>query len=203
MARGRICGTIAAMNGAVGDNNKDGGVVRWVRRAMTVPRAVIGALILISIALNFANVIGRYVFFSPIIWAEEAMIFIMIWCVFIGAVPVSWDGRHLRMDLLSSTLSAPWQRALNFCATAVFLIICGFIVVQSWGVVSLFARLGQESTVAGIPMVIPHSALLIGFGFMLVGVAVRFRAHVTGALESQVDDLISDFTVDDPENSDD
>ena len=193
------------MNGAAGGNDKDGeaGVVRWVRRAMTVPRAIIGTLILISIALNFANVIGRYVFFSPIIWAEEAMIFIMIWCVFIGAVPVSWDGRHLRMDLLSSALSEPWQLALKFCATAMFLIICGFIVVQSWGAVSLFARLGQESTVAGIPMVIPHSALLIGFAFMLVGVAVRFRAHVTGALESQVDDLISDFTVDDPENSDD
>jgi TRAP-type C4-dicarboxylate transport system permease small subunit len=205
LAHGRICATIAAMNGAAGDNDKDGGeagVVRWVRRAMTVPRAIIGTLILLSIALNFANVIGRYVFFSPIIWAEEAMIFIMIWCVFIGAVPVSWDGRHLRMDLLSSTLGARWQRALNFCATAVFLIICGFIVVQSWGAVSLFARLGQESTVAGIPMVIPHSALLIGFACMLVGVAVRFRAHVTGALESQVDDLISDFTVDDPKNTD-
>ncbi len=191
------------MNGdAGGDNNKSNGgegwVVGWVRRTMTVPRAIIGSLILISIALNFANVIGRYVFLSPIIWAEEAMIFIMIWCVFIGAVPVSWDGRHLRMDLLSSALSPAWQRGLNFCATLAFLIICGFVVVQSWGAVALFARFGQESTVAGIPMVIPHSALLIGFGLMLVAVAVRFRAHVIGNLESQVDEMIADFASDDP-----
>ena len=58
---------------------------------MTVPRVIIGALILFSIALNFANVIGRYVFFSSIIWAEEVMIFIMVWCVFIGAILVSYD----------------------------------------------------------------------------------------------------------------
>ena len=170
---------------------------------MTVPRVIIGALILFSIALNFANVIGRYVFFSSIIWAEEVMIFIMVWCVFIGAILVSYDGRHLKMDLLSTNLKPPLRQIVNACATTTLLICCGFVAVQSYKATSLFGRLGQESTVAGIPMVIPHSALLIGFGFMLVGVAVRFRAHVTGALESQVDDLISDFTVDDPENSDD
>ncbi len=203
-----ICATIGDMNGNGGADNDNGSggegrLVRWVRRTMAVPRAIIGALILISICLNFANVIGRYVFLSPIIWAEEAMIFIMIWCVFMGAVPVSWDGRHLRMDLMSSALGPTWQRAVNFCATAAFLIICGFVVVQSWGAVSLFARLGQESTVAGIPMVIPHSALLIGFALMLVAVAVRFRAHMLGNLESQVDELIAEFGGDDPDESHD
>ena len=158
---------------------------------MTVPRAVIGALILFSIALNFANVIGRYVFLSPIIWAEEVMIYIMVWCVFIGAVLVSWDGRHLRMDLLSANLKSPWKQIVNFTATAVFLIVCGFIIVQSVNAVSLFARLGLQSTVAGIPMVFPHAAVLIGFALMLIGVAVRFRAHVLGTLETGPEGLDS------------
>lgn len=163
---------------------------------MTVPRVILGSLILFSIVLNFANVIGRYVFFSPIIWAEEVMIFIMVWCVFIGAILVSWDGRHLKMDLLSSKLKPPWKQMVNTFSLAVFLVVCGVVATQSYKVVTLFARFGQESTVAGIPMVIPHSALLIGFGLMTLGVAVRYRAHISGRLGGDVDELIQDLPED-------
>ncbi len=184
------------MNGA-GKSGLWGGIAGAVERVMAVPRAIIAALILFSIALNFANVVGRYVFLSPIIWAEEVMIYIMVWCVFIGAVLVTWDGRHLRMDLLSASLGSPWREIINLVATCTFLVVCGFIVVQSYKAVSLFARLGQKSTVADIPMVIPHAALLIGFGLMLVCVAVRFRAHVLGTLESGIDEMVQDVTEND------
>lgn len=169
-------------------------VIGAVARVMAVPRAIIAALILFSIALNFANVVGRYVFLSPIIWAEEVMIYIMVWCVFIGAILVTWDGRHLRMDLLSANLGSPWREIVNLVTTCVFLVVCGFIVVQSYKAVSLFARLGQKSTVADVPMVIPHAALLIGFALMLVCIVVRFRAHVLGTLASETNDLVEDVT---------
>ncbi len=170
-----------------------GGIVDAVARFMTVPRAIIGALILFSIALNFANVIGRYVFLSPIIWAEEVMIYIMVWCVFIGAVLVSWDGRHLKMDLVSAHLPSPWKEAVNLVAVIAFITVCGLVIVPSFEAVSLFGRLGQESTVAGIPMVIPHAAILIGFTCMLIGVAVRLRDHVAGVTEGDVEDLLQDL----------
>ena len=174
-----------------------GGRIRTtVSRVMTVPRVVIGTLLLFSIALNFANVIGRYIFFSPILWAEEVMIFIMVWCVFMGAILVSWDGRHLKMDLVSSNLNTPLKQWVNGFSVMVFLVVCGFVVVQSYKAVSLFTRLGQESTVAGIPMTIPHSALLIGFVLMVVGVAVRGRDHISGRLESSVDEVIQEFSDD-------
>ncbi len=163
-----------------------------VGKMMTVPRIVIGTLVLFSIALNFANVIGRYVFLSPIIWAEEVMIFIMVWCVFIGAILVSWDGQHLKMDLLSAKLKPPFKQIINAFALAVFVIVCGFVVAQSYKAVTLFGRLGQESTVAGIPMVIPHSALLIGFVLMIICVAARYREHISGQLGGGLEGLLPD-----------
>jgi len=68
---------------------------------VTIPRLILGTLILVGIAINFANVIGRYLFQAPIIWAEEIMIYIMIWAVLAGAVLVSWDGNHLKMDFFT------------------------------------------------------------------------------------------------------
>jgi len=170
---------------------------RAVGRFMAVPRALVAVLILLSIAINFANVIGRYVFFAPIIWAEEAMIFIMVWCVFIGAILVTWDGRHLRMDLLAAAIPSPWREAINAAAALAFLAVTGLVVSQSWQAVALFAELGQKSNTAEIPMVVPHAALLIGFALMFVCVAVRFRAYVAGALGSEADDVAREFSAPD------
>lgn len=170
----------------------EGALVRACGRLMALPRAIIGALILISIVLNFANVIGRYIFLEPLIWAEEVMVFIMVWCVFIGAVLVSWDDRHLRMDILALHLKGPWRRIVNGFVAVTSLAIFAFVAVQSWKATSLFAELGQKSNTAEVPMVIPHAALAIGFGLMFVAVAVRFRAIASGTLGSETEHVVQE-----------
>ena len=57
-------------------------------------------LLVASVGLNFANVIGRYFFNTSIYWAEEAMLFLMVGCVFLGNGVVAWSGRQLRMDVI-------------------------------------------------------------------------------------------------------
>lgn len=154
---------------------------------MRIPKLIIGTLILVSIGINFANVVGRYLFFTPILWAEEIMIHIMIWLVFTGAIVVAWEGKHLRMDILSTLLPQPWKNIVSFISVLSTIVVCGFVAWQSWSAVGLLARLGQKSPVAEVPMVIPHSALLCGFVLMMIAVAVRFRAQVRGDLTSEFD----------------
>lgn len=162
------------------------------RVMLSAPRFIIGCLILVSVVINFANVIGRYFFQSSIVWAEEAMIYIMIWCVFIGAILVSWEGRHLKMDLFSSTLPERWKRITNLFATLLFVFIVALVAYYSYQVTSLMNKLGQKSVVANLPMVIPHAAVTIGFILMLVAVAVRLRFHIEGNYQTEVDDAISE-----------
>ena len=147
---------------------------------VTVPKAIVGALILAGIAVNFANVIGRYVFLQPLIWADETMVYIMVWTVFVGAVLVSFDGQHLKMDFFSIMLPSPWKEIINGIAAVSFLAVCVFVVPQTWTVVKLMWDFGQRSVVAEIPMVIPHSALLLGFVLMFLAVVLRFRSYVKG-----------------------
>ena len=160
---------------------------RWLTfSVLTVPRTIIGVAILCSIGINFANIIGRYILLSPIIWAEEVMIYINVWCVFIGVILVTWDGRHLKMDLLSSMLKSPWKEIVNTISTVGFILICIFVVLQSWTVSSMMERLDQRSVVAEIPMVIPHAAVLLGFGAMLVVILYKIRSYITGAFGSDI-----------------
>ena len=149
-------------------------------RVLVVVRLVLGTLMLTSIAVNFANVIARRVFSAPFAWAEEAMIYIMVWLVFLGIVLVSWRNDHLKMDLLSSSLRGRWRAAVNVLAIAVVIAVGVYVVVHSLPVVLTFARNDQVSVAAGIPMALPHAAIVIGFGLALVAMLIRFRRNLAG-----------------------
>ena len=147
---------------------------------VTVPRMLMAVLILVGIAINFANVIARYLFDFALFWAEEIMIFIVVWCVFIGAITVTFNGAHLRMDLVASRMSGRWKAAINGTTAAAFLVLGVFMIPQSFEVVSFLSKADQVSVTAGVPKEIPHSAVLVGFVFMVLAVAVRLRAYLTG-----------------------
>lgn len=188
--------TIQTPTGKLMGNLKSG--PSWLDKVLnfsivSVPRFIIGTLILVGIAINFGNVLGRYLFLSPIIWAEEIMIYIMVWTVFVGAVLVTWEGRHLKMDFFTIMLPSPWKEILNLCGVIAFIVVCFFVIPQNYTVVDMMGRLDQRSVVAEIPMIIPHFAILLGFSLMLVAIVFRFRSHVTGTLETEVDELVSEF----------
>jgi TRAP-type C4-dicarboxylate transport system permease small subunit len=145
-----------------------------------VIRALLGTFILAGVVLNFANVVGRYVFWRPIIWAEEILVFLMIWCVMLGAVLVTWENAHLRMDAVHQLGSPRVRRWLDLLSAGAFLAAAIFVLVQSTRVVALVASTGQRSVVAEVPMVIPYGALPVSFALMVAIVIWRGRALLRG-----------------------
>jgi TRAP-type C4-dicarboxylate transport system permease small subunit len=161
---------------------------RWLTfLVVKLPRTIIGVAIIASIIINFANIIGRYILLAPIIWAEEIMIYIMVWCVFIGAILVTWEGRHIKMDLLSMAFPPPWKYIINGLTVITFIVACGFVIMQDWTVTSMMMRLDQRSVVAEIPMSIPHSALLFGFAAMALALMARVGFHIRGEFGSDTE----------------
>ena len=100
--------------------------------------------------------------------------------MFIGAITVTFNGAHLRMDLMLQRMPAPLRRAINGLIAAAF-IVCGiFVIPQSWQIVSFLHDANQVSNTAGVPKEIPQSAILVGFVFMVLAVLFRLRAYVGG-----------------------
>ncbi len=147
---------------------------------VTLPRALIAALILGGIAINFANVVSRHLFSSAIFWAEEILVFLVIWIVSIAVGAITYQGAHLRMDLLSVRLASPWKEIVNAAMIVCFVGFCTLVVFQSASVVAAFSRTGMVSITAGIPLVFPHAALLVGFSLMVLAVIFRLRSYLSG-----------------------
>lgn len=145
----------------------------------SLPRGIISALLVGAVIINFANVVGRYAFDHAIFWTEEILIFLLLWSVFVGLVAVTYRGAHLSMDLLVRGLNG-WPRRMLRGAMVVTLIACAAVVAtESVKVVAVLAHTGQVSVAAGVPMVIPHASILIGFSLAGLAAAVRFRAYLS------------------------
>ncbi len=147
---------------------------------ITIPHVLSGVLFVAAMVINIVNVIGRYVFSVPLFWAEEVLVFIVIWTVFLLAGSITYRGAHLSMDLLYAGFSAFWKWIINI-AIALTLVSCAaFEAAQSWKVISLHIRTGGVTAATEIPLWIPHIALLFGFSFMALAAIVRFRSYVAG-----------------------
>ena len=159
---------------------ESGGAAPVENQALRGIYAVLGGIMLAGVILNLANVIGRYAFAKPIFWAEEVLVALTIWGVFLGAAVVTWRCDHLNMDLFSARLSGSARVALNGVIAVTLASVCAFIAWQSFTIVQLFAQTEAVSAGAQIPKVIPHSALLVGFSLSALAVLVRWRSWVLG-----------------------
>ncbi len=147
---------------------------------VTLPHWLLGGLMLAGVAISFSNVVARYLFGHAIFWAEEVLVFVAIWGVFIGMAAAAYERAHLNMDLFSNNISGRAKLALNAAMVATLLACCGFMLVQSWKVVSLFYQSGVVSVSAGVPKWIPHAALPVGFALTMVAVLLRIRFYLGG-----------------------
>jgi TRAP-type C4-dicarboxylate transport system permease small subunit len=145
-----------------------------------IPRMAIGLILLLAIAINFSNIVGRYIFLAPLPWAEEVLSFLVIWGVGLGASAVTYDRRHLTMDLFSETFPPRLRQFLEAATLVAMIGLCGFACIQAWKIVAIMAGNGQVSITAGIPMTIPYLAFVMGFGLIAVATIVEVLRRTVG-----------------------
>ena len=140
---------------------------------MAVLRVSAALMLVASVAVNFANIIGRYFFSVSIAWAEEVMLFLMIGAVFLAAPPVGWLGRHIRMDVIVSMLPARFRTVFEVFSDLVTIATCIMAAIFAWPVITMLSELDQRSAMANIPLVIPQAAVPLGLALMALLIAVR------------------------------
>jgi TRAP-type C4-dicarboxylate transport system permease small subunit len=133
-----------------------------------IPRVAIGIILLLAIAINFANIVGRYVFLAPLPWAEEVLSFLVIWGVCLGASAVTYDRRHLAMDVCVGVFPPTFRRILDVLILAAIIGFCSFASIQAWTIVKIMAGNGQVSIAAEIPMTVPYAGFVVGFAMIVL-----------------------------------
>jgi TRAP-type C4-dicarboxylate transport system permease small subunit len=144
--------------------------VRWV---LALTRTASGIFLISSVAINFANIIGRYFFSVSIPWAEEIMLFLMVGCVFTGCCAVAWEGRQIRMDVIIGMMPPRIRDLFDLLAELVLIATAAAVTVFAWPVIAQLAAFDERSQAANFPLVIPQAMLPIGYTMMALLVAMR------------------------------
>ena len=151
---------------------------RGAKALIAALRLAAGGMLAASVAINFANIVGRYFLSVSLSWAEDAMLFLMIGCVFL------WAGRHIRMDVVMSLLPPRARKAFDIFSDLVTIATCLALAVFAWPVMTMLTELDQRSQSANIPLVIPQAVLPLGLVLMAFLIAVRL--FVQGARHDEV-----------------
>jgi TRAP-type C4-dicarboxylate transport system permease small subunit len=144
--------------------------VRWV---LALTRTASGVFLISSVAINFANIIGRYFFSVSIPWAEEIMLFLMVGCVFTGCCAVAWEGRQIRMDVIIGMMPPRIRDFFNLLAELVMIATAAAVTVFAWPVITQLSAFDERSQAANFPLVIPQAMIPIGYTMMALLVAMR------------------------------
>jgi TRAP-type C4-dicarboxylate transport system permease small subunit len=88
----------------------------------------------------------------------------MIWMVMLGMLLVTAERGHIALELLAARVGSRISRAFSIVTHSVMAASCAYAAYQSFLFVQRVNDSGQTSMALGMPMLIPHSALVVGFG---------------------------------------
>jgi TRAP-type C4-dicarboxylate transport system permease small subunit len=143
------------------------------RRIIRSAELVSAGCLLAACTINFTNIVGRYFFHAPIIWAEEIMQFLMIAGVFLGAPMVTLKRAHISMDMILMIFPTRFRALLDVVGQLALLTVCCAVIWLGIPVIIQFIEFGQVTDAAAIPVAIPQSVIPAGLFLMVIAVLVR------------------------------
>jgi C4-dicarboxylate transporter DctQ subunit len=117
------------------------------------------AALLIIVTLNTVNIVLRYFFLSALPWAEEAMLYLMIFGVYAAAVSVAWQQVHIRIDAFINLAPRTWRRPLSILSTLLAAAVLTPVLLASYRVTSMLFEFDQRSDALHLPIWIPQSVV--------------------------------------------
>jgi len=130
------------------DHGKSGSL-SWLRGGIVF---VGGTMLLVMMALTIVDVIGRYIFNSPLAGAGELTELILVSVIFMGLPAVTLEKEHTTVDLFTARMP-DWTEPWRALAIGVFsAVVLGTIGWQLWVHAGRIGAYGDVSTTLRIPI---------------------------------------------------
>jgi TRAP-type C4-dicarboxylate transport system permease small subunit len=144
------------------------GFRRFVEKLNLAVGYVCGMGILAMGLILVYEILSRYAFNSPTIWAQEVAIYIYTWTMLAGGAYTLMKGKHVRIDVLLERLPARAQHALEIITSALGAAFSAVVCRQAYDMIASSIKYAKVSpTLLRVPLWIPQMSLLIGFGLLV------------------------------------
>jgi TRAP-type C4-dicarboxylate transport system permease small subunit len=128
--------------------------------------------------LTTADVVARYVFNSPTMWADEMASYLLIAIVFLGlAQNLRADG-HIRIDVVTNHVPQGARRMLEVFAFAIAILFSIILIAGTW---TRFYNFWMRNTLSDSPLMTPMWVAMVP---VVIGAVVLGIVSVWGFVSS-------------------
>lgn len=110
------------------------------------PAVACAALLLVIVAVTLYEVVARYLFASPTIWANELSLLLSGIVFLVSGVYVMWRDEHLRISVIRDAVPRRLQRFFDLVALICTFVFCGglawFGFPTAWQALVTWERFG-------------------------------------------------------------
>lgn len=131
-------------------------ILTWVENFLAA------AALAAAAGISISAVILRFVFGRGIFWSEEAVIFLIIFSTFIGAVITLRHNEHVNVDILPAFLGPRGRWFFNLLAGVLIVIYCAAIGGYGWILITQPAARNTVTPALHLPLWVVELALPIG-----------------------------------------
>lgn len=164
-------------------------VLTWIENSLAA--LALGGATIIAIA----GVIMRYVFGQTIFWSEEAVIFLVIFSTFIGAVITLRHNEHVNVDIIPAILGERGKWVLALIGTSLLTVYCAIIGAYAWILILDPAARNTITPSLKLPLWVVELAVPIGLTLMFVRsleILYRTARGQTAFPEAEVNEFAED-----------
>jgi C4-dicarboxylate transporter, DctQ subunit len=112
-----------------------------------IERFLIGLLGAMAMLVGLVQVIGRYI--APryaISWAEEVIVYLIVWGIMLAASQLVRTDGHVRPDLVLRAVSPNVQRWMEVANCVAAIVFCAGLAWYGWSIVSTSWQLDERSS---------------------------------------------------------
>jgi len=143
-----------------------------------------GICMALIVLLLFTNVIMRYLFNEPILWASEITLMLFVWMIMFGIGAAARHNLHPKIEAVGWFVSEKLRVVIELIVQIVVIVFLAVLIVLSWdfawdlGMQKFTGILRQHYTVI-------YLSMPFGFGFLFLRVATHFILNLKKMLVKQ------------------
>ncbi|MEQ5777498.1 TRAP transporter small permease [Thalassospira sp. MCCC 1A01428] len=140
-----------------------------------VSLAWIGALLFVASGLMLSwEVVARYFFVKPTIWAAELSQLCLIWGALIGMPWALATRRHIAVDAITRLCSPTMQRVLEILAMTIIALFSIMVMWKGFGIFFESLERGRTTgSMLDLPTWISELPVVIGFALLAVQAVIE------------------------------
>jgi len=147
---------------------------KWEKGWTRAEKFIVGILALSATLISFWAALARYLLKRPPDWAEEIVIYLIIWAVFISASILAEEKGHVAATLIVERFSLKTRRYLAVFNGLVALGFCVAVSILGFKIVSA-AYINDERSLTALrfPVWIPYLSVAAGCTLVALRYALR------------------------------